>query len=562
MDRPHDRIPGHLSQILVRAAEDHPGAVIGFIRANRSIRTITYPELLDSATRILGGLRKSGIAAGDHVILSLDTSEEIIPALWACFLGGIVPALLQPPVSFSEHNPAAEKAARVYRLLGSPKVILSHAHVEGWLNGGIPSDSLIDYGKLPLERTGLVQSGVAGDDLALLQFSSGSTGDPKGVMLTHRNILINIHDISRGLRLMPEDVSVSWMPLFHDMGLMGFHMTATYIGCHQYFIDTVDFIKNPLLWLDAMSELKATITGCPNFGQVLVNRAIGRKKDPSWDLSPLRAVFNGAEPISVACMEEFNGNLRPFGYRDSAMLPAYGMAEATLAVSFTDLDLPARITFFERESLLGKGLAAETPEQGSSAMPLVSVGIPLPSCEVVIRDDAGNEMPSGHAGHILVRGSNVTPGYFNNPEETGESLREGWLYTGDLGFIHDGELYILGRLKDIIFINGINYYAHDLERIALQMEEVTFGKVAIAGYFDEEEGKDKILVFLVASDNEVSRALFQKIRKHFRTTLGLLLDTFIPIRSNEIPRTSSGKIQRYKLVNRFLRGEFTAVTRF
>jgi len=554
-------IPLQLSQLLLRAAEHFPHQEVGFVRPDHSIQTTTYPGLLDRALRLLAGLRQCGIAQGDRVILSLDTSEEIIPALWACFLGGIVPALLQPPVSFSEYNPAAEKAEKVFRLLGDPKVILSHLHYKSWLNSGIPEVSLIDLAMVPTDCTDVKIAETFPGDPALLQFSSGSTGDPKGVVLTQHNILHNIHDISRGLKLMPRDVSVSWMPLFHDMGLMGFHMTAAYIGCFQYFIEPADFIKNPLLWLDILSEKKATITGCPNFGQVLINRAVSRKRNPGWDFSALRAVFNGAEPISVASMEEFNANLLPFGYRPVAMLPAYGMAEATLAVTFSPLEEPARVTSFRRKELLSMGNVIETAGEGPEVIRLVNLGQPLPHCEIRIADEHGRTLPDDRTGHVLVKGENVTSGYFNNPEETSATLRSGWLHTGDLGFIHNGDLYVMGRLKDIIFINGINYYAHDLETIAYQVEGITYGRIVMAGYFDEEEGRDKVVVFLVVPANDASREFFKAVQQHFLRTLGLQIELFIPIRSNDIPRTSSGKVQRYKMVNRFLQGEFPVVVK-
>jgi acyl-CoA synthetase (AMP-forming)/AMP-acid ligase II len=554
-------IPGQLSELLLRAAELFPQQEVGFVRPDHSIKFTTYPGILDHARRLLAGLRQCGIAQGDKVILSLDTSEEIIPALWACFLGGIVPALLQPPVSFSEYNPAAEKAEKVFRLLGDPKVILSHLQYNSWLNSGIPAGSLIDLATVPTDHAGIMITETSPGDPALLQFSSGSTGDPKGVMLTQRNILHNIHDISRGLKLMPHDVSVSWMPLFHDMGLMGFHMTATYTGCFQYFIEPADFIKNPLLWLDILSEKRATITGCPNFGQVLINRAVGRKRNPDWNFSSLRAVFNGAEPISVASMEEFNANLQPYRYDPVAMLPAYGMAEATLAVTFSPLEEPACVTSFVRNELLGSGNAVETSGHGPETIRLVNLGRPLPHCEIRIADEHGNTLPGDRTGHVLVRGENVTTGYFNNPEETAAALQAGWLHTGDLGFIHNDDLYIMGRIKDIIFINGINYYAHDLETVALRAEGVSYGRIVMAGYFDEAEGRDKVIAFIVAADNEATHGLFRSVQQHFLKTIALMIDTFVPVRSNDIPRTSSGKVQRYKMVNRFLRGEFPVVVK-
>lgn len=555
------QIPDRLGDILIRAAKSYPGHGVSFIKPDRSTRFYPYPELLKYSLGLLDGLHDLSIKKGDRVILSLDTSEEIIPTLWACFLGGIVPALLQPPVSFSEYNPAAEKAEKVFRLLEDPKVILSHRHFESWLRSGIPTHALVDLANVSNDHPCKPEEDLVPDDLALIQFSSGSTGDPKGVMLSHRNILYNIHDISERLELVPEDVVISWMPLFHDMGLMGFHLTVIYIASKNYLIDPVDFIKNPNLWLDTISENKGSITGCPNFGQVVVNRALRRKTNPDWDLSWIRAVFNGAEPISVTTMNEFNANLVPFKYNPVAMLPAYGMAEATLAVTFYRLAQPAEVRSFMRDDLLRKGIVTETHAYGPDVIQLVNLGKSLPHCEIRIIGEDGSQLPADRAGQVLVKGENVTSGYYNNPAATAAAIKDGWLHTGDLGFLHEGDLFIMGRLKDIIFINGLNYYAHDLETVAIHVEGVSYGRIVMVGYFDELESKDKIIVFIVAPDNNESLELFRNIQLHFLKAIGLLVDTFVPIKSNDIPRTSSGKIQRYKMVNRFLRGEFSSVVR-
>ena len=222
-------------------------------------------------------MQARGLKKGDKVILSLEKSEEIIPVLWGCFIGGIIPALLQPPVTFTSYNPAAEKTEKVFRLLGDSCIILSHEHAGNWQSSQIPAEVLIDVAGLPGEIENAIRADVLPDDLALIQFSSGSTGDPKGVMLSHRNIIINVTDIIRGIALEPDDISVNWMPLYHDMGLIGFHITPVFVGVNQYFIDPVDFVKNPAIWLETMSRLKCSISACPNFGQLLVTRTLAER---------------------------------------------------------------------------------------------------------------------------------------------------------------------------------------------------------------------------------------------------------------------------------------------
>ncbi len=548
-----------LPDLLYFTAKEFPQHGIGFIQPDKSIIFVTYPELLEKSLRILNGLQEQGMQAGDRMILSLETSQETITSIWACFLGGMIPVLLQPPLSFSDYNPAGVKAEKVFHILENPYVIISHRHYSNWVQSRIPKSNLVNVSQLEKGSGIPVIPDINSEDPALIQFSSGSTGDPKGVILTHRNILSNVLDIIDGIRLTPEDVSVSWMPLYHDMGLIGFHITPTLVGCQQYFIDPVDFVKNPSLWLDNLSEKRCNITGCPNFGQALVNRYVGRKKNPDWDFSSVRVIFNGAEPISTSVMREFTSNLSEFGLRSVSMFPAYGLAEATLAVTFAPLEKEAEVIRFQRIPLIRDGFALPAEADDDNVIELVNLGNHLTNCTIRIIGDDGNEVPQGSIGSVHVQGDNVSSGYYKNNEATLQTFSDGWLHTGDLGFIFNGNLFIMGRLKDVIFINGINFYAHDLESIALALEGIIPGKLVITAYFDEKEGRDKLLVFLVGSDNETTRILFARIKMHLMQTLGLNADTCIPIRSNDIPRTSSGKIQRYKMVNRFLQGEFTVV---
>ncbi len=553
-------IPKNLPELLIRVATMHPEKGVGFINPDGSDHFLTYTELHHKAGQLLNGLARFDIRAGDHIILALDKNAEIIPLLWACFLGGIIPTVLQPPLSFTEFNPSAEKAAKVFQVLSKPRIILSHHYFTGWKQGEIPDEYFIDIESIKQVPGDHEIREPEGNDTALIQFSSGSTGDPKGIVLSHRNILTNTSDISFALNLTTADVSVNWMPLYHDMGLMGYHFTSIYGQVNQYIIDTPDFIKNPALWLDVMSDKRATITGCPNFGQVLVSRYLTRKKAGHWDLSPMRAMLDGAEPISTMVMNEFITNLKPFGFRRNALMPVYGMAEASLAVTFSALHHDPEVLAVNRYDLQHNNLAVPRTV-GEDYVEVVCVGKKMNHTEIRIVDENDDPLPENEVGQVQIRGINVTPGYFNNPGETVRSFCNDWLRTGDLGFTRDQKLYITGRIKDIIFINGTNYYAHDLENTAMQIEEITFGKIVIGGYFDEKEGRDKLIVFLVGAQNQATTDLFRKIKILFMQTIGISPDTFIPVRSNQIPRTSSGKIQRYKMIRSYLRGEFENIVK-
>lgn len=548
-----------LPDLLRTTAKKFPANGIGFIQPDKTIRFITYPMLQDQALRILKGLQNQGFTSGARVILSLETSEETLTAIWALFLGGMIPALLQPPHSFSEYNPALEKVERVYQILDNPYLMISHNHSFYWRQCRISESHLIDLSGL-IYGSGSPEIGkIHPDDLAMIQFSSGSTGDPKGVMLTHRNIISNIHDISERIKLTYDDVSVSWMPLYHDMGLIGFHLTPTLTGCQQYFLEPADFVKNPLLWLDTLSNLRCTVTGCPNFGQALVNRSLRRKAGTTWDLSGLRVLFNGAEPISPRTMRDFLSALRGSALHPAAMFPAYGLAEATLAVTFPPPGREPEVIRFQRIPMIREGVARIAEPGETDVMELVNLGRALSHCSLRIVGEDGRKVPEGIRGSVQVQGDNVFAGYEGNREATEGVIADGWLQTGDLGFLFRGDLFIIGRSKDVIFVNGMNFYAHDLETATSSIEGIRAGKIVVTGYFDEKEGRDKLLVFLVGSEKMAIRETGIRIANHLKHTLGLNPDTFIPIRPGDIPRTSSGKIRRYKLVDRYLQGKFPVI---
>ncbi|MBU2651519.1 MAG: AMP-binding protein [Bacteroidetes bacterium] len=543
-------------EILENNVRHFPDNIIGFVKDDGAVHELSYRNLRDAALKLLGGLKKKGIRSGDKLILALNRNEETLPLLWACFAGNIIPTILQPPVSFSEMNPALEKIINVYKKLDEPFIVVSDETADKWELRSVPKSKIIKEGSVERIPSGIQTGPFIKTGLAFIQFSSGSTGDPKGIMLSHKNLLKNIDAISIRFDHIPADVMVNWMPLYHDMGLIGFHFTIMIQACNQYHIDPVDFIKNPFLWLDMLSQKKGTVTGCPNFGQALVIRHLKRKQPDQWDLSPVKVVFNGAEPISTGIMNEFMNKLAPYGFRKKAMMPVYGLAEATLAVSFSPLNDEPLITSFDRFQLQNLYHAEKVRENEKNAIELVSVGNAINHCEYIIADESNKPVSEAKVGHVLIRGENVTSGYYNDPESTAGIFAGPWLKTGDMGFIFKGNLYITGRYKDIIFAGGKNLYAHDLEAIACRMDDIPYGKIVIGGTFDEKKGQDQIIVFLVGTANSNTARIFIRLKQLMQETLALTLNVFVPVKSNEIPKTSSGKIQRYKLIERYLKGEF------
>jgi acyl-CoA synthetase (AMP-forming)/AMP-acid ligase II len=557
-ERYRDTACSNLQQVLIEAAEKHGDLTLGFVNADGTKEELSFAGLFRKAKEILSVYREKGVTEGKYLIIATDNNYQTICHFWAAILGGIIPTILQPPFSFNIHNPAAEKLYKVYQLLEKPHVVIPDK-----LNGPdieqLDSQSIIRDNEVgpEAEDSSIIVSDYS--DTAYLQFSSGSTGDPKGVMLTHSNILENIDSISDALKLTHDDVSVNWMPLYHDMGLIGYHITPVYIPLHQLHIETTDFIKDPFLWLRTMSEEGVNITGCPNFGQALINRHMQRKEPGNLDLSSVRAILNGAEPISPEIMESFMENLSVFNLNRKAMMPVYGMAEATLAVTFNPMEQTPEVTSFKQYCLSVNNAARIHNGGHEPVQRIVNVGKPIKGVTVAILDKNENRLKEGFVGEVCVKGKNVSKGYYRDRNKFSEGPTAQWLRTGDQGFILFGDLYITGRYKDIIFINGRNFYANDLESYAIRECELMYGKFIIGGYFNDEKGRDSIIAFLAGSDTQETRSKFQQVSALFISKLGIHIDHFVLVRSNQIPKTSSGKIKRYKIIQAFQGGELKEI---
>jgi len=542
-----------LPDLLKRASINHPDLFIGYSDKNGSILVQTYGDLLQEAKRVAVGLFNLGLKKGDKLIIATQNNSETIELLWGCFLLGIVPTVLQPPVTFTGYNPSVVKLTNVYEQLGSPFIFMSPEMKDtGWLTAGTVKH------KADLQCTGEFPEPVLNpDDLAFIQFSSGSTGDSKGIMLTHRNLMVNMDAIRIGLDIHYPDIFGNWMPLFHDMGLIGYHLTPIYSMVFQYQVETIDFIMNPGLWLNLISRFKVTISGCTNFGLALVVRHLNRKKPAlDWNFSAIKALLNGAEPISVKIMQEFVSSLAPYGFKPEAMMPVYGMAEATLAVSFASLLKPSIVKAFDATLLDRDHLTRPVDLSEPAARVLSEVGVAINDVAIRIVDDQDLCVTEGRSGHIQLKGISVTGGYYNNPGATASAFCGEWLRTGDIGFFFEGRLYISGRHKDIIFRNGCHYFANDLEEMAIAIDDIKHGKVCFGGTSDKQTGQDKVIAFLAGVPDPKAIETFQQLRALLRSNLGITIDEVVLVKSNEIPKTSSGKLQRYKLMQRYLSGEF------
>ena len=523
-------------------------------------RVVPYGQLYERALGILHHLQQLGARPGDRLLLFLTSNEAFIDAFWASILGGIVPVPVAPGIS-DEHR---HKLLRIAQQLGSPflyteKRLLERIHHfadQNQLQAGcaqLARRAFLTDDLVEIARAGHIHPSQA-EDTAFIQYSSGSTSAPKGIVLTHANLLVNMRGATAAVHYTDQDVALSWMPLTHDMGLIGFHifLVANRIAIHQ--MPTELFVRRPVLWLQIAARIKATLLCSPNFGyrhylKVLGDRAIG-----DLDLSAVRVIFNGAEPISLALCNEFMDRAAVAQLARTAMLPVYGLAEASVAVSFATLGAAFHASYFDRHQLNPGQQLVTVPTDDPRALALVAVGHTITHCEVRIAANNDAPLPIEHVGHIQIRGENVTAGYLDAPAANAALYTsDGWLRTGDLGALHAGELYITGRHKEILFINGQNYYPHDLEAVALEVPGVELGKIVISGVRAAGAESDQLVVFMLHR-GELAEflALSAQVARHIAAHAGLAVDAVVPVR--RIPKTTSGKVQRHLLEEEYLSG--------
>ena len=551
---------------LTALMEANRGAArsVTYLEGERDARAVAYGALYERALGILNRLQALGARPGDKLILLLSSNEPFIDAFWAAVLGGIIPVPVAPGIS-DEHR---HKLLRIARKLKQPYIYTEQRLLERVGSFAAEHQQTEVYEALRKraflvdELAALGRSGKAHrarpEDTAFIQFSSGSTSSPKGVVLTHANLMANIRGVSQAAGFHEHDVSLSWMPLTHDMGLIGFHLIMFANRIHTHLMPTELFVRRPLLWLQLAAKVRASILCSPNFGYRHYLKVLGERALTGIDLASVRLIFNGAEPISVELCDEFLTRLAPAGLRREAMFPVYGLAEASLAVSFPPPETLYHAVSFDRHRLSLSEQAVSVAADARDALQLVSVGRAIPYCAVRIADDADQALPAQRVGHIHIRGDNVTHGYFEDDETNAATFSsDGWLRTGDLGLIHEGDLYITGRHKEILFVNGQNYYPHDLERIAEAVPGLELGKVVVAGARPRGSETELLLVF-VLHRGEISEfvPLARQVARVLGEQAGLELDAVVPVR--RIPKTTSGKVQRHLLEQEYLAGAFDA----
>ncbi len=520
----------------------------------------SYRALYHAATRVAGALAVLGVRKGDRVLILLPTSFDFIISFFAVELLGAVPVPSYPPALLERAELALDRLRHIGTHADAWFCITNHklrpllgelAFTVPNMRHIVPVEELLegDAGQAPKAR-------AHGADPGFIQYTSGSTGHPKGVLLTHDNLVANIHAIGQACRINREDRVVSWLPLYHDMGLIGALLFSIYWRLPLALMAPTTFLLRPSRWLWTIHKHKGTLSPAPNFAYGLCCKRVRSHDRVGLDLSSWRLAMNGAEPVNLRTLIEFERTYAPFGFKKSSLLPVYGLAESSLAVTFPRPGQPLRYQVVDRDELAA-GHAVDATGQGSTA--IVSVGQPVPGHEVLVLDEAGASLPDREVGHVVVRGPSVMRGYYNDPEATAQVVREGWLWTGDLGYFCDGQLYVTGRAKDLIILRGRNHYAEDLERVAERVDGVRAGGAVAFGVYDDDKATDLVVMIcetkVAAADEERRRALVEAVIERVANDTGVRVDEVVLAGPGTIPKTSSGKRQRALARELYLKNE-------
>ncbi|HEU4624117.1 MAG TPA: 1-acylglycerol-3-phosphate O-acyltransferase [Steroidobacteraceae bacterium] len=511
---------------------------------------ITFARLRADALAVAAGLARRGIEPGEAVAIMLPTGRDFFAAFYGVLYAHAVPVPLYPPARRSQIE------SHLRRLAG----ILTSCEARMLLTfeGARRPAQLLRSLSTKLESLATVAEVSTGERLrevpaidasetAFIQYTSGSTGQPKGVVLAHANLLANLNAMQRATGITAADTFVSWLPLYHDMGLIGACFGALVFGFPLVLMSPFTFLWHPVRWLRAIDRHCATITAAPNFAYEM---CIGKVSDADLrdlDLSSLRMAFNGAEPVSPHTLERFAERFRPCGFRRSALMPVYGLAEAALGVTFPPVGRGPLIDRIERETFLRTGIARPTDRPEPAALPVVSCGKPIPGHAVRIVDADRRPLPERTRGRIEFQGPSATSGYFNAPAETARLFDGQWLDTGDLGYLADGELYVTGRAKDIIIRGGHNIHPQELEEAIGQLPEVRKGGVVVFPATDRRSATERVVALVETRSPPAPSArdeLIARINRLAIDLIGLPIDQVVLVPPRTVLKTSSGKIRR------------------
>ena len=510
---------------------------------------LTYADLRAGAEAVAAGLVEAGLEPAQAVAIMLPTGRDYFRSFYGILIAGGVPVPIYPPLRMAQledhllRHSGILTNAQVSIMITVPEArpvaLLLRSQVPT-LHSVLTPDEFTPGRKLDLHPR------ISAGDLAFLQYTSGSTGNPKGVILTHANLLANIRAMGQAVAAAPTDVFVSWLPLYHDMGLIGAWLSSLYHGFPLAIMSPLAFLSRPQRWLWAIHRHRGTLAAAPNFAYELCLRKIADADIEGLDLSSWRYAFNGAEPVSPDTITAFRDRFAKYGLRAEAMAPVYGLAESTVGLAIPPPGRGARIDRIQRDPFMASGQAIPAGEDQRDVLRIVACGLPLPGHQIRVVDAAGFEVGERQEGRLQFQGPSATSGYYRNPEETRKLFSGDWLDSGDYAYLADGDVHVSGRVKDMIIRGGRNIFPYDLEQIAGNIPGIRKGCVAVFGIPDPASGTERLIV--LAETRETGEAVREQLRQKINAAaldvLGMPVDDVVLAPPHTVLKTSSGKIRR------------------
>jgi 1-acyl-sn-glycerol-3-phosphate acyltransferase len=544
--------------------ERHPEQVhILYQGSDEQSEPITYAGLQRGAAQVAGRLMREGLRPRDKVALMLPTGPGYFFSFFGVLTAGGVPVPIYPPVRPQQLEDHLRRHARILDNAGASVLITvpQGRAVGRLLRAQVPSMRVV----LTLEDLGAEEPlpgplRVDAADIAFLQYTSGSTGDPKGVILTHADLLANIRAMGQAAVVSADDVFVSWLPLYHDMGLIGAWLGSLYFGIPLIAMSPLAFLAKPLRWLRAIDRHRGTLSAAPNFAYELCLTRISDAEIERLDLSPWRWAFNGAEPVSPQTLRRFAERFARCGLRPEAIAPVYGLAEAAVGLAFPPAGRGPRIDCIDRHRFAQSGHALQISYDDPTAMEVVACGRPLPGYRVRVVDERDRPLPERHEGVLQFQGPSATQGYYGRPEATARLIRGGWYDTGDRAYLAGGDVHLTGRVKDLIIRGGRNIYPYELEQAVGELRGVRRGCVAAFAATDPKSGSERLVVVAETRERDPGRraALALAVRQRAGDILGLPPDEVVLAPPRAVLKTSSGKLRRGATRDLYLAGRLLA----
>ena len=545
-------IPGHATTLLEMLdwhVSAHGGRTHIVLSEEAGEEILSYQTLCQGAEALAAGLQRHDLQPGQTVAIMLPTSRDYFYSFYGVLLAGGIPVPIYPPARLSQIGDHLRRHAGILNNAAATLLItVPEARPLAQLLKSLVASlrTVATVQELSTPGAGLARHVSRAEEIAMLQYTSGSTGNPKGVVLTHANLLANIRAMGQAARADASDVFVSWLPLYHDMGLIGAWLGSLYHAIPLVVMSPLTFLVRPERWLWAIHHHRGTLSAAPNFAYELCLHKIDDRAIEGLDLSSWRMAFNGAEPVSPDTVYRFQQRFGRYGFRPEALTPVYGLAESAVGLAFPPPGRGPIIDRIRREPFARGGRALSAAEDEPEALRFVACGQPLPGHAIRIVDRAGHELGEREEGRLEFRGPSTTSGYFHNPEQTSALFRDGWLDSGDLAYAVAGEIYLTGRVKDIIIRAGRNIYPYELEEAVGNIAGIRKGCVAVFGSPDRVSGTERLVV--VAETRITEAAALDKLREQINTLAMNLLgeppDDVVLAPPHGVLKTSSGKIRR------------------